>query len=229
LRATLGLLLSMLAAQCVLGQLGWFYRYDAYLVMPLVLCSAAALLQHAATRNGSRRRFAGCLRIASTLFLLGSAPRGLYALRNTAGAAGNIFMQQVQTARFLAEYFPEGRVLVNDIGAVAYYRRAPMIDLMGLANRDVAEARGWRIDRPLPLAALTRLSDGTEVAVIYEPWFEGALPATWSRVATWTIPNNRVCAFPTITVYATRAAAVARVHLAVRSFEPHLPRDVELQ
>jgi hypothetical protein len=226
-QTVLGLLLATLLAQCVVGQLGWFYRYDAYLVMPLALCSVAALARDVRIPDGDgdRNSMRG-LGIAGILLLLGAAPRGLYALRTTAAAAGNIHGQQVQTAHFLAKHFPEERVLVNDIGAVSYYRRGPMTDLMGLANRDVAEARGWRIDRPLPVAALARFSEGADVAVIYDEWFRGALPAEWTKVATWTIPNNRVCAFPSVAIYATRESAETRLREAVTAFERQLPPRV---
>jgi hypothetical protein len=221
-QAVLGLLLGMLTAQCIFGQLGWFYRYDAYLVMPLTLCSMVVLMRHA---HGAFER---SVRIIGAVLLLCAAPRGLYAMRTTAEAAGNIYMQQVQTARFLAANFPHERVLVNDIGAVSYYRHGPMTDLMGLANREVAQARGWRIDRPLPVAALTRFSEQADVAVMYEPWFQGAIPPAWTKVATWTIPNNRVCAFATVAVYATRMGAVPRVRSAVGAFAPLLPPGISL-
>jgi hypothetical protein len=224
-RNALGLLLATLAAQCVLGQLGWFYRYDAYLVLPLVGCSSVAILPGSAPEAGSPPPTFTVLRAAVAALILCALPRGLYALGTTAEAAGNIYNQQVHSARFLAVHFPTGSVLVNDIGAVAYYRRAPLVDLMGLANKDIAKARGWRIDQPLSAADIEKAAEGSDVAVIYDEWFQGAIPSTWHRVARWTISNNRVCAFASVSVYATRVESLGGVQDAAAAFAPRNSRE----
>ena len=68
-----------------------------------------------------------------------------------------------------------------------------------------------------------RLTDGVEVAVVYDEWFSDNLPPTWLRVARWTIRDNKSCAFPTVAVYATNPERYPEVLEAVRAFEQELP------
>ncbi|RYF12042.1 MAG: hypothetical protein EOO40_02125, partial [Deltaproteobacteria bacterium] len=119
--------------------------------------------------------------------------------------------QQMQTARMLAASFAYEPVAVNDIGAVAYLRDGPMIDLLGLASNDVARAKGFDIDEPLSSAQMAAFADGAEVAAIYEDGFVGAVPKAWTRVGRFVVGACTSCAFPYVSYFATRGTARGRV------------------
>ncbi|MFO0664569.1 MAG: hypothetical protein U0174_11495 [Polyangiaceae bacterium] len=207
--------LGTLVAHTVFGAVGWFYRYEAYL-LPLSIVALALLLADLRTERSSAPKAA--LAIAGAMLLL--LPRGFSALRALPYASRNIFDEQVRTARFLDDNFAGEEVLVNDIGAVAYFSKTRVVDLMGLANQETARARGMRIDRPLAPGTLEKLSTRTNVAVVYEQWFRGEIPPGWTKVGAFETTNNRVCAFPEVAIYATKPSSVSRVRAAFERDEP---------
>lgn len=198
------LALTVLVAHALCGGVGWFYRYEAY-VIPVTVVAIGLL----AAEPGAPR-----LARALTLPLLLLLPRGASAHRALPQASRNIFDEQVQTARFVKENFDHEPVLLNDIGAVAYFTHAPFVDLMGLANQETARARGMRIDRPLAPNTLEKLSERADVAIVYEQWFQAEMPNSWRKVGEFRTEKNRVCAFPAVSIFATKPEAVPRVSAA---------------
>jgi hypothetical protein len=217
-------------AHIELASLGWFYRYEAYLIALDLTVIALAVAPVASTfslrkawRQSPLALLAGTVAVA-----VGTAPlwvRAFKAQGATPLACANIHDQQVQTARFLARYFPHDLVAVNDIGAVAYYGDEPILDLEGLASLTVARAKSYRIDRPLNVSQLASLAKDAPVAVVYEEWFP-QLPKTWVRVGRLRIDSNIVCASNAVAVYATSGANVPRVLDALVAFGPSLPAEV---
>lgn len=214
-----------------LASVGWFFRYESYFIalgVTIVGATLARLLPSPRELWALVRaeRFRGGAAVVGLLVL--SAPlwrRAMSANNNTPMACRNIFEQQLQTARFLAKEFPNQSVAVNDIGAVAWLDNAKVIDLVGLATLPVAEAKHMKLDTPMSREDLARLTAGVEVAVVYDEWFDN-LPPSWLRVARWTIRDNKSCAFPTVSIYATNPERYPAVIGAVRAFEKELPERV---
>jgi hypothetical protein len=227
----LGVVVGSLVAHIELAGLGWFYRYDSYLVA-LTVTVVGITIGSETPRTTFARMWTRTywLAIAAGVLTFGPMlPRVIAAAKSTPSAGGNIYEQQVQTAKFLARHFPDDVVAINDIGAVTYYREGPIVDLVGLANVDVAKAKKLKLEEPMKPADMVRFSAPATVAVIYEEWFPHLVPPTWFRVARWTIPNNVTCAFASVSVYATKAADVPRVVAAARDFEAsELPKDVRV-
>ena len=224
--------LGALIAHIELAGLGWFYRYDSYLVILLVTIVGIAIGTEAPRTTFARMRTASYgLAIAAGVVTFGPMlPRVIGAAKVTPSAGANIFEQQVQTARFLERYFPHEIVAINDIGAVTFYRDGPIVDLVGLADARVAKAKRFKLDEPMSRADLVRFTSDARVAIVYDEWFKGLLPPTWFRVARWTIPNNVSCAFASISIYATKGDAIASVASAAREYETSsLPKDVDVE
>jgi hypothetical protein len=222
--------LGTTAAHVELASLGWFYRYEAYLVALDVTVIAIAIAPRGSTfslRQAWRRsRFGFLLGVAAAA--VGSAPlwmRALAAQGATPTACRNIYEQQVQTARLLATYFPHDDVAVNDIGAVAYYGDSPIVDLEGLASLPVARAKSLQLETPLDAKQLVSFTKDVPVAVIYDEWFP-SVPTSWVRVGRLRIQANKVCASDMVSVYATSGENVPRVLAALRAFDASLPTDV---
>jgi hypothetical protein len=226
----LTLALGTTVAHVELANLGWFFRYEAYLValdltmIVLAVAPAAATFSPRRAWRESRLAFPA----VGAAVAMGTAPLGVRALAAqgaTPMACANIHDQQVQTARFLARHFPHDVVAVNDIGAVSYYGGQPLVDLEGLASQPVARAKSYRIDKPLDADQIVSFTKDAPVAVIYEDWFP-RIPTTWVRLGRLRIGANVVCASNTVTIFATSGESVPRVLDALRSFGPSLPADV---
>jgi hypothetical protein len=209
---------------------GWFFRYEAYLIALDLTVIALAMAPVTSTfslqkawRHSRLAFLTGGVAVA-----VGTAPlwvRALKAQGDTPMACANIHDQQVQSARFLAGYFPHDLVAVNDIGAVAYYGDEPILDLEGLASPRIAKAKSYRIDNPLDAGQLASLAKDASVAILYEEWFP-QVPTTWVRLGRLRIDSNRVCASSTVAIYATSGASVPRVLDALRTFGASLPAEV---
>ena len=220
-RAQLAVAIGTAALHVCVAAVGWFFRYEAYLIVILT-----AVLLAAGTDSLCRFKRLQVLGLVGMLFLA-PAFRSAHMLAQTPRAATNIFEQQVQIGRFAAREFPEAPVAVNDIGAVAYLHDAPIVDLMGLASGSVAKARGYRIASALSPAVVAAETGGVPVAILYDRWFSGQLPSHWKARRRWRISGVITPASATVTIYACDPSTIDAVDAALARFEPLLPVGVE--
>lgn len=220
-----------LLAHVQFAGLGWFFRYDAYLVGLGVVVIAASLASDGGALLPFRaRELAPWLVLALAAVVVDPVwRRAQEALTSTPLAGRNIFQQQVQSAHFLESQYPKDVAAINDIGAVTYYRAAPIVDLVGLANKDVAAAKKMHLDTPMSREDFKRLSREAKIAIVYDEWFEGLIPADWLRVSRWMVESNKVCASAWVSIYATSPELVPRAIEAVRAFVPKLPDGVRVE
>lgn len=229
LRLSLSLLATLAHVQ--LASLNWFFRYEGYLIvtlwMSLMLYCGTAAPRFRAVMRGQYAGYGGAAAVVLAGFLIVGplVRRSLQAFEFTPTASRNIYDQQVQSARFLGEFFPNEPVAVNDIGAVAYYTGQPVVDLAGLASLEIAKAKQYQMMRP-PLAEdVARVTEGVSVAIVYDEWVPYR-PTSWLLAGRWRIPVCRSCFAPSVSIYATKPEAIPRVVEALRQFTPRLPHDV---
>lgn len=233
---TAGLFLATLMSHMAVAAVGWFERYQAYLIMFGLL----ALGRLAGRELVQPRPLTGRLAIGGLLLLLGLGPlfhRQLYDQALAWQGSNNIYQQQIQMARFVGSAYAELPVAANDIGALSYYRPGRLLDLYGLGSIEVLRLRrAGRYDA----AALDRLVNerGIRLAIIYDSFFPvgtpgsvGSRPGHWRRVATWELGGFKVTpANRTISFYAIGGEAeVQSLAAALRAFEARLPRGVRVR
>lgn len=137
----------------------------------------------------------------------------------------NIYEQQYQMALFVRKYYQGSSLALNDIGAVNYYADIHCLDLWGLASLPVAKAKRSHHYELAEVASFSQQAQ-VRIAIIYDEWFVGMLPAGWVRVGTWTIRNNMVAANDTVSFYAVDPAEAAHLTQCLREFSAQLPCDV---
>ena len=212
--------------------LGWFFRYESYLMAAGITFGGIAALRRlpapGALKTAIRQKptIAVGVIVLAVVLLAPLCRRALDANGATPIACRNIFHQQMQSARFLASYFGHERVAVNDIGAVAWEADEEIVDLMGLATLPIARAKGMRIDKAPSPSDVERLTKGVDVAIVYEPWFNAGLPPTWLRLGRWRIETNRSCAFDTVSIYGTNPETYDKVIHALREFSATMPEHI---
>ena len=213
--------------------LEWFYRYEAYAValgMVAVISTLADLeasgrLREWRTVFEPARRAAVLVAIvvlALPLFL-----RGAFALMTTVGACQEIYRQQYQMARFFARHYAGEAVAINDIGAVSWMAPVRVIDLIGLASNEIADARrAGRVNASYlaDVAARHRVS----AVAIYESHFRavGELPSTWIKVGEWTMPSAVAVSGETVAFFASTEPDAARLARHLDAFARELPAAV---
>ncbi len=216
--AVLAVLVTMLL-HLSYATVGWFERYQAYLIAGGI---AGLLLLASHPAVTARRQVAAVLTVG--LLVLG-LPR-LQQLGDTPTATDNIYAQQSQMADFFARFYPDDAIAVNDVGLVAWRHPAEVVDLTGLASFEVVQARrNGPFDAEF-LAQLTERKDVQAIA-IYKEQFDGLIPPSWIESGRWCIDGELITPlYPCVTFYARDPAAADRLRTDLNTFRPELPAGV---
>jgi hypothetical protein len=191
------------------------YQHGRYL-MPLIPCNAvvgiAGLLeaQRLARRRGWRlieiRFLSLCLQkhLISVLIIAGTAWRLPTMINLYAWNVNNINQMHVALGRWAAENTPPGAVLaLNDIGAITYFSKRPVVDLAGLITPEVVPI----LHSPNRDALLADFmaERGVAYAIILPDWFPdlAARADVLKEVHRVTLERNTIVGGETMVVYQT--------------------------
>jgi hypothetical protein len=206
---------------------GWFYRYEAYLIVLGSFHLGIMGLRYWQDNGwqGVKQHF---IWVGLSALLLFNLPlRGINSMRNSVRAIYNIYEQQYQMGMFMKQYYAQQTVAANDIGAISYYGDLQTLDLWGLGNNAVAMARKKGTWNNAFLQQLVK-EKNTRIAVIYDSWFDKDLPAHWYKVATWEMPYNYICGDIKVTFYGISESEAATLKTNLTSFEAALPKDIKV-
>ncbi len=216
-----------------LARIGWFYRYEAYLLALGIIAIAVGIGEYLPSRpKFDRKQLSKQLAIILLVFLLifPLADRGYNSLKETPKASNNIFDQQYQMSLFIKEYYSGDAISLNDVGAVNYYANIKSVDLLGLSGLDVAKLilkHDYKIEAMDNLARKNNI----KVAIIYEDLFNeyltGGVPPKWIKVGEWKISGKITPFMDTISFYAVDPSEEANLIKNLREFSNKLPSDVQ--
>jgi hypothetical protein len=206
------------------GRWGWFGRYEMYMLAVVVLLTIDMY-------QGALRSFfqsypptyaAGlCLGVAVLAF-----PTSLITLGKTPSAAQNIYLQQYQMHRLVAEHY-RGRVGVNDLGLVSLDNPNYVLDYGGLASRS---ARLLRLTDDREWMARLAQEHRVGLVMIYESWFEGAIPAHWVKVGELHLDVKRITPSDSVvSFYATLESEVPELRRCLEALRPSLPKGARVE
>ena len=213
-----------------------YSRYETYLVaMGLVAAAMIAgprlgeAIRIELPRRPSGRRVAAML--LATVWLVSLMVRSTFPLAFAWVGTVNIYHQQYQMGRFLDTYYTGRTVCANDVGAISYLADIRVLDLVGLGSLEVVRAKraaGRRLEQPLPPQTIAALAKqrGATIAIIYDAWFEDAVPSEWTKVGEWTIRYNVTCGDDTVAFYAVDPAETDALTAHLRDFRTKLHKDV---
>jgi hypothetical protein len=203
------------ALQLALGQFNWFHRYEVYALCFTTLIAARALMDTTKLPK-----------VALLVCLLGLAAPYVDAIHTTPTATANVYEQQYQMHRFVADFY-RGNVAVNDIGWVSYRRPAGVyiLDLWGLASpeatRQVYKDAAW-------LDALTA-EHHAGLAIVYPAIYDQGAPPDWTPLATMCITSPRiVVAHHCVVFYSTAVGDKARLTAEMAAFAQTVPARVRI-
>jgi hypothetical protein len=215
-----------------LVKIEWFYRYEAYVVglglaaVFMAACEAAATTawRDMVSASPLRRRAIGACVVVLALPLVSRAAE---AILLTVPATGEVYKQQYQMGVFFRDHYAGDVIALNDIGAVSWLAPVEIVDLIGLASSDVADARRRNADDTALYAHVLQRHHAV-AACVYEYYFSGsrALPASWRRVGEWDMGHHAAVSGERVTFYAPPGHE-ARLARALDDFAPRLPSGVE--
>jgi hypothetical protein len=207
----------------LVGRFGWFNRYEIYMWTPSLL-ALLYVYRDVFVRIAEREALYKTAFFACAFAALAAWP---YArvLVEIPGGSNNIYEQQYQMHRFVADYY-RAPVAVNDLGWVSYRNDAYVLDLWGLGSKRALTLRSqqgagnW-------MDELAR-EEGVELAILYENWF-GALPENWVPVADLYLGGELVTVDQgRVTFFALDAGEASGVRTLLLEFKETLPEGVRL-
>ncbi|MHA4811878.1 hypothetical protein ACX0G9_27530 [Flavitalea flava] len=206
-----------------------FPRYEAYLIGCSVFILGVMTAQYGRElvrgRTGMTRLVIGSLTVflVFPLFL-----RGWNSFQTLGQACINIFDQQIQMARFLHTNYNHQPVALGDIGAVSYLTEGKNLDLVGLANMEVARSKREFYYTPDFLDSISR-RDGIQIAIVYDRFNSPYLLQRWNKIATWQIQNNVTCGDAIVSFYAVKPSAAPDLKKNLLTYQHLLPKGVEVK
>jgi hypothetical protein len=184
------------------ARVGWFYRYEGYLVAAWIVAIGASFPELGRAARPALARGMLSLLIAAAIPAVALTPllmRTRAAHAEVPRATRNIYEQQYQMGLFLRRFYQGRAVAANDVGAINFLAEIQNLDLWGLASLDVAHARlEERYDTKL-MEELAK-SHGVDIAIVYDEWFKphGGVPRSWLKMGEWEITDNVVAGTPTL-------------------------------
>lgn len=225
-RWLLVILAVTLVLHLALASTGWFYRYEAYLVLITGMIVMLILFKYPDLWWKDKSvvtQIFGVLLAFALLFPF--VLRSSAAFTKASRACVNIFDQQYQMAGFLREHYNTSSVAANDIGAIAFYTQSPIVDLWGLGSIDVARSKKLKYWTPEFLDSLVRKKD-VRIAIVYDEWFAPELLEKWKKVATWQIHDNVITGGEFVSFYAIEEKEVPVLLRNLTSYQSKLPKSV---
>lgn len=216
--------IMMILIHLQLAQLGWFWRYEGYLIV-LGMVAAAPLL---AWLNDVLKNKPLAL-VLPVYVLLAYATLPLFwrfnrSVREIVPAAGNIHDQQLQMAQVIRHLGKGARVAVNDLGAMSFLTDAWVLDLWGLGDNRIARAK---IEKRHGAAMLKQRIDEARIdfVIVYPDWFgpPDDLPKSLIPVESWLLRENLICGDDTVVFYGTTQAAADRMAAALNQYRATNP------
>jgi len=208
---------------------GWFFRYEAYIVLILMVVFADVLnkyfdFQRIKINKESLYDY-GAIVFLVFLFLVPLAMRTGLSFSQYPRAVTNIYEQQYQMGLFLQKYYQGQCVAANDIGAINYLADICTVDLYSLANVEVAK---YKFSGSYDEHVIRRLvlDNKVKVIIIYNDWFDGNIPSDWIEVGRWKILNNVVTGGDEISFYAPDISSEKSLRKNLIDFSGALPATI---
>lgn len=210
-------------AHAVLADVGWYERYQAYLIaigLYLVLGILAELPADLRTRALGAFCILALLLSATKADLLVDAPR----------AADDMYRHQYQAGRFLGRYYDAEPVATDQLGYISLLHDGPLTDFAGLGDLEVLRARTAPGVDIRELWAHLAEDRGFRVAVVYDKTALLRVPKTWIVAGQWTTDDKPVTGVSkTLQFFATTPDEVEPLQAHLRDFEDDLPPRVTLR
>lgn len=195
--------------QVIFGQIGWFYRYEAYLIVWSIFLAMTFLANFFSIyiKNSIFRSSLTVWLIFLIIFSgLPFMKRGLSALIETTQVMNDRFIEHIGMSRFVSQYYNNSTLMVNDIGTVSFFSEAKILDFYALASMEpvVKQLLNNKQDLEKIKKEINEwaIKEKTKIGILQTGYLRLAerIPKEWILVGYWKIPrnilfNDRIIAF----------------------------------
>jgi hypothetical protein len=220
---------SVTLLHLAIAPVGWLMRYESYLacLCLFALCVVVAGLPSPRAALRSIRQSSRSRKYASALLILlvvglgfDLTRRAIKGIVEPIQASEDRFLEHIQMARIVARDYDHDTVVVNDIGTIAYYSDAPLLDLIGLGSVEPIRDRLERHAFTAADLAAWASSRHASLAILQTQWqrVSSVVPPTWTKIQTWTIPRNVVFKDFEISFFAVTPQEIPRLCAVLAAF-----------
>ncbi len=159
------------------------------------------------------------LLVAANVFLMIYKCWAAHPIMNKGGK--NIYEQQVQSAKFLHQFYNTSKVVANDIGAVCYYTDIHLLDIAGLGSVETIHfnERKRSFDQKFgDFLSQYCLDHKYDIAVVYEGWLQGYVPSYWKKAATLKIEDKITVARLEVSIYSIDVKNLEELKQNIKKF-----------
>jgi hypothetical protein len=205
----------------VLADVGWYDRYQAYLIAVGVYLVLDVLAEVPA---GLRTRAVVAVCSLGVLFSVTKAN----LLIEAPAAADDMYRQQYQAGRFLDRYYDGRPVATDQLGYISYLHAGPLTDFGGLGDYEVLRAPA-----DVPFDQLwSELADQRQfrVVVLYDMAAAFHVPRGWVMAGEWQIDGEPTTGVSRkLQFFATVPEEIGPLQEHLRDFADDLPDRVQLR
>jgi len=212
-----------LLAELLVGQVGWYRRYELWTLTAIFLMTVAAW--------APLTESIGCLRPVPTLagalcLLIGTSPY-LVLLERTPTGANNIYNQQYQLG-LLVQRLGVRSIAVNDVGVIGWLNpNVHVFDVIGLASPETLAHRRCCPDDAEWMDEMAR-RHGVQLVLIYDSWVP-ARPASWTKIGELRLSGKLVTpASSVVSIYGANSAVATDLAPKLAALAPDLPPEATL-
>jgi len=220
------------------AHIGYLYRYEAYLIV-LGLVALASLVPEFfdfVRRIGPGPSGGRVVpyTVAAVLLIVALKPlfeRSERSYIDAPEASHDRYLEHIQPALFLRENYNGQTVVLNDIGAAAFYTDCRILDMYGLASMEPIRFReepsGYT---PADVYEWARRR-GARIAILQVQWPEigDRIPREWPQVCEWHLPRNVAFGDTMVGFFGTDQIEALRLDLLMKRFIPELPKGISVE
>jgi len=184
----------LLILQIFFASIGWFMRYEAWF---LTLFLLTLIILYKQLKKDKQQIY-----ILIILFLFGL--RFILGFSNILLVHYQIFHLNVNSGLFLREYYNNKTIVIHDLGGPSYYADVNLIDLNGLATKEIQrERRNNNVSREF----IIELTENADVAIVFknEDILFDCDNFNWTFVGNYTINESIISPeYSTFYIYAIK-------------------------
>jgi hypothetical protein len=209
-----------IALHVVLADVGWFERYQAYLIALGVYLALGVVAELPA---GVRRRGLVALVVVAALL----TPTKAALLVRTPRYADQMYRHQYVAGQFLDRYYGGEPIATDQLGYISLFHRGPLTDFAGLGDYEVLR-RAERTSDEAGLRGELAEERGFRVAVLPQVAALFGVPKTWVLVGTFRIDGPYDGVSRDFQWFATTPDEVHALREHLLEYEPQLPARTTL-
>ncbi|WP_347219946.1 hypothetical protein [Chryseobacterium sp.] len=210
----------MMICHAMFADLKGLFRYEAYILTGfcMVLIPKFKDLFFNFTDYIKKEKLVSLL-IAANVFLMIYKCWAAHPIMTKGGK--NIYEQQVQSAKFLHQFYNTSKVVANDIGAISYYTNIHLLDIAGLGSVETIQFNENKRSFDQKFGDFLSeycVDHQYDIAVVYEGWLQGYVPSYWKKAATLKIENKITVARLEVSIYSVDVKNLEQLKQNIKKF-----------